>query len=208
MTDLVLVRHGETIWHADNRYTGSSDIPLSSRGLAEGDELARWARTAGLSGVWASDLSRSQLTARPGAEAAGLDLRVDPRLREVDFGQGEGMTRAEMAQTIPDDFAAFQRDPVANHLPGGEDPRLAVERGLACLDEIAGTYPDGRVLVVCHSTLIRLMICSLLGVPLGDYRRVLPTVRNGYLNEIRIGNGRAALLSLNAPPVPVPGEVQ
>lgn len=208
MTDLVLVRHGETTWHAENRFAGSSDIPLTSRGLADGDELARWARTAGLAGVWASDLSRSQLTARPCAEAAGLDLRVDPRLREVDFGRGEGMTPAEMAQTIPDDFAAFQRDPVANHLPGGEDPRLAVERGLACLDEIAQTHPDSRVLAVCHSTLIRLMICSLLGVPLAEYRRVLPVVRNGCLNEVRIANGRAALLSLNTPPVPVPGEGQ
>ena len=208
MTDLVLVRHGETVWHAENRYTGRTDIPLTPRGFAEGHELARWAGTAELAGVWASDLSRSQLTARPCAEAAGLELRADPRLREVDFGQAEGMTPAEMVQTIPHEFAAFQRDPVTNHLPGGEDPRLAAERGLACLDEIARAYPDGRVLVVCHSTLIRLMICSLLGVPLTEYRRVLPLVRNGYLNEIRIGDGRAALLSLNVPPLPVPGDGQ
>jgi broad specificity phosphatase PhoE len=208
VTDLVLVRHGETTWHADNRYAGGSDVPLTSRGRAEASDLARWARTAGLTGVWASDLSRAQLSARPCAEAVGLELRIDPRLREVDFGQGEGMTPAEMAQTIPHEFAAFQRDPVANHLPGGEDPREAANRGVASLHDIAAADPEGRVLVICHSTLIRLMICSLLGMPLAEYRRVLPLVRNGHLNELRIGIGRAALLSLNVPPVPVPEEGQ
>lgn len=202
MTDIVLVRHGETTWHADNRYTGGSDIPLTARGRAQADRLARWAGTAGLAAVWSSDLSRTQLTARPCAEAAGLELRLDPRLREVDFGHAEGMTPSEIAQTIPHEFAAFQDDPVANHLPGGENPRHAVHRGVACLGDIAAAHPGGRVLVVSHNTLMRLMLCSLLDVPLEEYRRVLPFVRNGYLNEIRLSDGDAALLSWNAPPEP------
>lgn len=203
MTKIVLVRHGETTWHVGNRYAGGSDVPLSARGHEQARRLAEWARTAGLAGVWTSDLSRTWNTAVTVASRTGLEPQADGRLREVDFGAAEGLTPAEIQRELPREYAAFLRDPVAHHLPGGEDPRRAAERGTACLREIAAAHPDDRVLVVCHSTLIRLMVCGLLGIPLGEYRRVLPHVHNGRLNEIRLGSDRTALLSWNAPAVPV-----
>jgi broad specificity phosphatase PhoE len=201
VTDIVLVRHGETTWHAENRYAGGSDIPLTPRGIEQARQLARWAGAAGVDGVWASNLSRAMLTAQPCAEAAGLEMQVDARLRELDFGRGEGLTQAQMAEAMPDALAAFLQDPVAHHLPAGENPKDAAERGLACLYDIAAAHPSRRVLVVCHTTIIRLMICSLLGLPLGEYRRLLPAVHNGFLNEIRLRHDGVALLSWNAPPV-------
>ena len=74
MTYLVLVRHGETVWHAENRYAGISDIALTTRGLEQAAQLAAWARTARLSAVWASTLSRAQLTAAACAEVAGTPM--------------------------------------------------------------------------------------------------------------------------------------
>lgn len=127
-------------------------------------------------------------------------MELDPRLREIDFGEVEGMTRDEIERTRPDLFQAFRSDPVANHMPGGEDPRTAAVRGIECLQDVAAAYPDGRVLIVCHTTLIRLMLCSLIGVPLRQYRSLFPFVTNGYLNEIRLGADRVSILSWNAPP--------
>jgi broad specificity phosphatase PhoE len=202
VTDIVLVRHGETTWHAENRYAGGSDVPLAESGIEQARVLTRWAGSAGLAGVWSSDLTRSRLTAQPCADAIGRPLRIDARLREIDFGQGEGLTRDEMERLMPAELAAFQRDPVAHHLPGGEDPNAAAARGLACLHDIAAADVEGRILVVGHGTLIRLMYCALLGVPLGEYRRLFPYVRNGHLNEIRLRAGQAAILSWNAPPTP------
>lgn len=202
MTDIVLVRHGETTWHDGNRYAGARDVPLSAHGHEQARELGRWAKDAGLARVWTSDLGRTRNTAAPAAESTGLEFLVDRRLREVDFGEAEGRTPDEMRRAMPGAYAAFLRAPVTNHLPGGEDPRRAAERGLACLRDITVEHPDDRVLVVCHSTLIRLMVCSLLNIPLDDYRRILPKVRNAWLNEIRLNAGRASLLSWNAPPFP------
>src|SRR5690349_21899670 len=128
MTYLVLVRHGETIWHAENRYAGSTDIALTARGTEQAAELAGWAKTARLAEVWASTLSRAQLTAAACAEVSGTPLQVDARLRELDFGDGEGLTAAEMAQRFPDALRAFRVDPVTHHLPGGEDPVAAAQR--------------------------------------------------------------------------------
>lgn len=199
MTDFILVRHGETVWHAENRYAGRTDVPLTPHGREQAAALAEWAPAAGLTAVWSSPLSRARLTAAPAAEACGLTPRVDERLYELDFGQGDGLTREEMRQRFPEQLAAFLDDPVGNHLPGGEDPRKAAARAADCLADIAREQPHGRVLLVAHSTLVRVLLCHLLGIPLADYRRVFPHLLNGALTEIRVEDGQTALLRLNAP---------
>lgn len=204
MTNLVLVRHGETVWHAENRYAGVSDIELTPGGHEQAERLAAWAATAGLSGVWASPLSRSRITAAASAEAAGVKLAVDVRLREVDFGAGEGLTSAEMHERFPEARAAFEADPGANPLPGGEDPALAADRFVAALRDIAATVststgPGERVLVVAHTTAIRITLCRLIGVPLGEYRRLFPRLDNCAITELRLRGERAAMLQYNSP---------
>ncbi|MEV6041373.1 histidine phosphatase family protein [Nonomuraea sp. NPDC052116] len=200
MTDLVLVRHGETVWHAENRYAGISDIELTPRGHAQAVQLAEWAGQAGLAAVWASTLSRARITAASAADQAKVELRTDPRLRELDFGEGEGLTSAEMSARFPEARAAFESDPAAHPLPGGEDPSLAADRFVAALDDIAAAHPDGRVLVVAHTTAIRLTLCRLIGVPLGEYRRLFPRLDNCALTELRLRTGRrAAMLQYNSP---------
>ncbi|MDH2387864.1 histidine phosphatase family protein [Streptomyces sp. HNM0663] len=204
MTDLVLVRHGETIWHAENRYTGSSDIPLTPRGREQAERLAVWAKQARPDALWVSPLLRARDTARPVAEAAGLEPREDARLREVDFGRGEGLTTADMRDAFPERLAAFHADPSHHHLPDGEHPADAVERGMACLREIHRLHPDGRVLIVGHSTLNRLLLCRLTGAPLSEYRRLFPLMRNCAITEVRLNGAygaadRASLLQFNTP---------
>ena len=132
--------------------------------------------------------------------SADLPLQIDARLRELDFGAGEGLTSAEMAETAsPTPLTAFRADPVAHHLPGGEDPVKAADRFTACLHDIAEQHPDGRVLVVAHTTAIRLALCRLIGVPLSEYRRLFPFVRNCGLTELRLSDGQAAVLQFNTP---------
>lgn len=206
MTDFILVRHGETAWHAENRYAGRTDVPLTEHGREQAAALARWAGTARLTAVWSSPLSRARLTAAPAADACGLTQRIDERLVELDFGQGDGLTRDEMRQRFPEQLAAFLDDPVANHLPGGEDPRKAAARAAECLTDIAREQPHGRVLLVAHSTLVRVLLCHLLGIPLADYRRVFPQLLNGALTEIRVEDGQTALLRLNTPATPATTE--
>jgi len=201
VTDLVLVRHGETVWHAENRYAGSSDVALTPRGREQAALLAAWARTAGLAAVWSSTLSRARTTAETCSAVTGLPLEVDARLCELDFGEGEGLTSAEMTARFPDARAAFVADPAAHPLPGGEDPVVAAHRFTECLQEIAAKHPDGRVLVVAHSSAIRLALCHLIGVPLKEYRRLFPAVGNCALTELRVRDGRTALLQFNTPPV-------
>jgi len=199
MTHLLLVRHGESVWHGENRYAGRTDIPLSPRGHEQAQQLGDWAASARLTAIWVSPLLRARQTAEPAERATGLGAVVDSRLEEVGFGQAEGLTWAEMEKSFSVALAAFEADPAAHPLPGGENPHRAAERAVACFREIAGKHPNGSVLVVTHKTLIRLSLCALMGVPLSQYRSVFPSIINGALIEIGIDGGTTSLLRFNVP---------
>ena len=208
MTRIVLVRHGETVWHAENRYAGSSDIALTRRGEQQAARLGAWAAGAGIARIVASPLARAQATARPAAARTGLSVILEPRLRELDFGAGEGLTAAEMLARFPAAYEAFQRDPVAHSLPGGEEPAAAITRARAALEALTTASQTqeaggGRILVVTHNTLIRLVLCDLLGIAPARYRQVFPQLDNVALTELALTPGRpAALIHFN---VPLPG---
>lgn len=189
-----LVRHGQTPWHGENRYAGRTDLPLDETGREQACWLAAWARDAGLAAVVCSPLRRAVDTAAPAAEAAGVAPARDSRLRELDFGQAEGLRLAELD---PDVVRSFEADPAAHPLPGGEDPVAAAERARECLVEVAAL--GERVLVVAHNTLIRLALCRLLGIPLGEYRRRWGQVANVALTELALGSDGWALRAYNVP---------
>lgn len=199
-TTLLLARHGQTIWHGENRYAGVSDVALTDTGHAQAEALGRWAGAHPVDAIWTSPLSRAIATAEPACRALGLTAHREPGLRECDFGVMEGRTLAEFAAEDPERAEAFRADPVAHPFPGAEDPRAAADRGAGALRRIAAAHPGERVLIVAHNTLLRLALCTLLSIPAGEYRRVFPRLRNAAISELRMNtHGSAALLSLNVP---------
>lgn len=206
MTRLIIARHAETIWHAERRYTGSSDVSLTERGELQAHTLGEWARCAALDSIWSSDLVRARVTAHACEVSTGLPVVVDERLRELDFGVGEGLSLAEIAESNPRDARNFVDDPAAFNFPEGEDPRSAASRFVACLRDIALAYPSGRILIVAHGTISRLALCSLVGVPMSDYRRLFPVMMNCGLTELEFDEGSASMITFNAPPVWLDGE--
>jgi probable phosphoglycerate mutase len=199
MTRFYLVRHGQTIWHAENRYCGSSDIDLSPVGQEQAKQLATWAATQRIDAIYHSHLTRARDTAAPTAIALHLTPTIDRRLRELDFGQGEGLTAAEMSAKFPDAWAGFRHDPVAHPLPGGEDPHDLVAQANEAFRQITASHNDGHVLVIAHSTATRLMLCHWLGIPLRSYRRLFPVMENGAITEFDYDGNAFALRRYNAP---------
>lgn len=196
---LLLVRHGETEWHAENRYAGVSDVALTAKGLRQADELGRWALRRGVDAVACSPLSRAVLTARPAARALGVEPDVVGALREVDFGWGEGRTAAEMTAEDPEALRRFREDAEAGAFPGSEAPSTAAARASAALRGLAADHPGATVLVVAHNTLLRMALCAMLAIPVGRYRLVFPRLDNAAVTEIEVDGPRTALRSLNVP---------
>jgi probable phosphoglycerate mutase len=174
---LHIIRHGETVWHAENKYAGHTDIGLTNLGHAQAKTLATWAIQINPDAIYSSDLTRAFDTAKPSALALGLEIIVDSRFREVNFGQIEGLTPTEMERQFRELRQEFLVRPADTLMPEGESGRSALGRALPAIEEIlSGTHTD--VMLFSHGTLMRLIICQLLGIEINEYRRMFPNVPN------------------------------
>jgi broad specificity phosphatase PhoE len=197
-TVIVLARHGRTEWHHGNRYTGATDLPIDDVGRQQADQLREWAEDFAPDALWSSPMLRARQTATPTAEALGLPPVVDARLRELDFGTAEGRMLSELPVAVA---KAFELDPVDHHFPGGEDPAAAADRVYEVFQQIGKEHASQKVLVVAHNTLIRLLTCRVLGLPLRDYRRLLPALGPAALVRFRWQPDTVGLEAYNVPAV-------
>ena len=197
-TTIVLARHGRTEWHHGNRYTGSTDLPIDDVGVQQAQQVKDWALGYAPDALWCSPMLRARQTIAPIAEALQLEPTLDARLREVDFGTAEGKMLGELPPAVA---KAFELDPVRDHFPGGENPVDAADRVREVFDEIGRRHPGQKVLAVAHNTLIRLLVCRVLGLRLNDYRRLLPALGPAALVRFRWQDGTVGLEAFNVPPL-------
>lgn len=159
MTELWLVRHGETDWNREQRLMGQQDIPLNEGGLRQAAELAAGLVGQEFDALFSSDLLRARQTADALEAALDLPPRLDPRLREEHLGGWQGLTHAEIQARYPGTWEQRRADPPVFRPPGGETIAEMAARACAAVDEIAAIYPRGRVLLVSHGILIAALIC-------------------------------------------------
>ncbi|GAA3556443.1 alpha-ribazole phosphatase [Amycolatopsis ultiminotia] len=197
-TRLLLARHGQTEWHAENRYAGSSEVALTEKGRTQAAALATYAQRVKPDALFCSPRQRARNTIQATAHALGLTPEIVDDLRETHFGIAEGRTRDELRRTDPDAVERFLEDPVAGAFPGADNPAEAAERGTRALREIAART-TGTALVVAHNTLLRLSLCRLLGIPLATYRTVFPRLDNAAVTEVEVTGDRTALVRFNLP---------
>jgi len=152
MTTLLLARHGETDWNRELRIQGSSDIGLNELGRKQAHALAQELEAVELDAIYASDLSRARATAEAVAASHGLEVRLDPRLRERAFGSWEGLTR--------EDVAAF---PDGSRHDGESDEEVR-DRVLEAVRSIAAAHPGEQVLIVSHGGALNTLWHHALGV--------------------------------------------
>src|SRR5436309_8844851 len=167
---LWLVRHGLTEWNTQQRFCGNSDIPLSARGRVQARWLARRLREEAITLIYTSDLARARETAEIIASLStqAVPLKVSTAWREIDFGAWEGLTYAEIAEQFKDQLGFFT-DPEQCSPPGGESLAHMLHRVMAELAAIACSGDlrmEGDVVIVSHGGPLRVLLCSILGMPL------------------------------------------
>jgi len=156
---LHLIRHGETDWNVGRRVQGNTDVPLSAHGREQAEELAARLADWPIGAIYSSDLRRALDTARPLAERLGLELIVDPILRERNFGAFEGLLDAEV-EALLEDPHVFWRD--ADTRPDkGESRREVWTRVTSFLDRLLADPPAEEIAIVSHGGPIRLAAAYL-----------------------------------------------
>ncbi len=183
VTRLLLVRHGETNWNRENRYQGQSDIELSERGVEQSIKLAATLNKETIAAVYSSHLRRAHATAEL---LLPLPVQLDPRLREPDYGEFNGMAYAEMEMHAPEIYAQWQKDRSVAP-PGGETLGQILNRIRDFMDEVPQKHPDSSIVVVTHGEILCHLLCELLQQPNRNFRQF--DTDNCSLTEVEISNG-------------------
>jgi len=157
-TEFLLIRHAQSEWNAAGRWQGWADPPLSAAGREQAAVLARELAGEVLDALVCSDLQRAVATA--GAIGSELDLRPveDPRFRERDVGTWAGLTRDEIAASDGDRLALFSKRADPTVCPGGGESDNDLERRVRpAIEDWAARYPGGRLALVTHLGVVRLL---------------------------------------------------
>jgi len=165
-----LVRHGATQRTIEGRFSGSVGVDLSDEGRWQAQRLGERLRREGLTAAYASTLSRALDTAAIIAGACGLVTHGLDGLREISHGHWEGLTRAEVEERFPEEYAAWEEDPFTFAPEGGESGVAVLARALPALRQIVTAHAGGRILIVSHKATIRLLLSSVLGFDARGYR--------------------------------------
>lgn len=159
---LYIARHGETAWNAENRVSGRTDIPLTQRGMEQARLLARNAMDKGIEVIIASPLLRARQTAQAVSDAIGVDIEIDERLIELDFGIYEGAHR-------DDPGFQYTRAQFPTRYPGGESAFQLAHRVYACLEDVKAKYAGKTVLLVCHGGVCRMVRSYFMDLSNDEY---------------------------------------
>jgi broad specificity phosphatase PhoE len=170
MLTLHLARHGDTTQSADGTFCGDLDPPLTDKGKAQADKLAKVVSKLGISAIYASPKLRARMTAEPSARVTGLQPIIVDGLREIAYGSWEGRKEVEIRESEPKAYWAWVTDPALVSPPGGESAFAIAARALPVLLRAREEHPSGNVLIVSHKATIRVITCALLGLPLGRFR--------------------------------------
>lgn len=166
MTLLLLARHGQTVWNSELRYQGQLDTPLSPLGVQQAERLAARLEDWKIAAVFSSDLRRCLDTAHAVTRRRDVPVITTPALREASYGEWQGLTYREVRDRYPHLVAQRQADPVSFAPPQGESLGQVHARVSAFLQQVADEHPREAVLVVTHGGPLRMLVASLLGMPL------------------------------------------
>lgn len=173
-TTIMLIRHGETDWNLEGRYTGQADVPLNDTGRRQARLLAAAMAAAPPDVLIASDLTRARETAAILQEALAIPVHVDARLREIDQGEWEGLHFDDIRARYAREFAARQDNPLHVAPPGGETVGQVRGRVLEALAAAAGRFPGRRIGIVAHGLSLALIKAWLLDAAVEEIWQLIP----------------------------------
>ena len=165
-TRIYLIRHGQVEGHEEKRYNGQVNVSLTPLGRQQSDRVCCCLANIPLHAVYSSDLDRSRYCAELIAAAHDLTATAYASLRELNIGDWEGRTWAELQQAYPEDWQARLRDLVNFQVPGGESLQDAADRIRPTIQGIIEQHAGGDLALVAHGGTNRIILLDAIGAPL------------------------------------------
>jgi probable phosphoglycerate mutase len=208
MTELILLRHGETDWNRELRFQGHVDVGLNTIGLEQAQRLARRLAGERADRLYASDLLRARQTAQPVASALDLATVSDAALREQSFGQVDGMSVDDIKARHPQAWEGWLRFHEDYCMPEGESTRQFHARVMDAVHRLVAAHPGETLVVVTHGGVLDMIYRTARSLGLNGPRQ--SDIPNAGLNRVRVREGGIDILAwadiahlADMPPQPV-----
>lgn len=168
--NLYMVRHGQTAASRENRFSGSSDPPLTEVGEAMAQAFAQAYASLTWDAIYTSPMLRTRQTADAFCRLTGVQATIEDGLKEVDYGEWEGLRQDEVKARWPEAFEYWADDVASRGTPGGETAFHVAARAMRVVEGIRSRHERGNVLLVSHKATLRVITCALLGLDVRLFR--------------------------------------
>ena len=191
--ELILIRHGETIWNKEGRVQGTSDIDLSDAGLDHARRLALSLKDRNICSIYSSPLKRAHKTARLINQYHDAPIYLESGLMEMNQGNFEGFSYQELMACEKDFLKKWISDPASVRMPNGESFTELQYRAWKVIEDII--VKSDNALVVSHNFTIASILCKIKNISLSEFRSV--HVDTASKTIVRFQNGAASIELLN-----------
>ena len=206
MSEIILVRHGETKFNATGTFRGRADVPLNETGLRQAQLLGKYLSSEKIDVVYSSSLRRAVKTAEAIAAPQKLKVSVTEGLYEIDFGRWQSVSLAEVKEKYGEIYQDWLDTPEQVKIPGGESLEDVRKRALPFVQDAVVRCPEGKIVLVSHRVVCKVLICALLRLDNSFFWSF--KMDTGAVTRLTFDGKRTTLTSLNdtsfLKPLPLP----
>lgn len=190
---LILIRHGETLWNKEGRIQGTSDVELSDAGIEQARRLALSLKDAEIGAIHASPLKRAYRTAEIINGFHGKTIEVHSELMEMDQGDFEGLSFRELMAREKEFLRRWVSDPASVRMPRGESLEDLQKRAWQPIEKLIAAGQSA--LVVAHNFTIAVILCRLRQISLSDFRSTCVDTASKTLIRFTEGQARVEIMN-------------
>ncbi len=195
MVEIILVRHGETEWNTAQVFRGRADVLLSQIGRRQVQLLGEYLSGEKIDIIYSSPLQRAVATAQAIAGPQGLAVNIVANLNDLDFGQWQGLPHDEVREQYPERYRDWQDTPEQVRMPGGESLAEVRARVVPFVEDAVIRCGEGRVCLVTHRVVGKVLICALLGLDDSHFWNI--RLDTAAVTRFEAGGGRLVLTAHN-----------
>jgi probable phosphoglycerate mutase len=196
MTEILLIRHGETDWNVEKRLQGHLDIALNAEGERQASALARALSEESVDAIFASDLQRAMQTAQAVAAPRGMQVRIERDLRERSYGAFEGLLHSDINAQYPEAYAMLRARDIDARYPMGrqqaETLREFSQRAVGVITRLANEHRNKKIVIVSHGGLLECIYRAANALDLSPPRDF--DIKNASINRL-LWDGSALRIS-------------
>ena len=163
MTQIILVRHGETEWNVKEVFRGRIDIELNETGVKQAGLMAEYLSSLRIDAIYSSPLRRALTTAEAVAGYHKLNVVITPGLTDFNYGEWQGLSHQEVRDRYKQLYAQWINHPELAKIPAGETLDEVRRRAVSVVDRVIAKH-EGSVVLVSHRVVNKVLICALLGL--------------------------------------------